>query len=63
MARAMYTRVGKNEGFPVAYKAPVCMVGEASSLTYQQAKQSRSHSLNWCVEGRNFRAPFFVLYI
>ena len=50
IARAMYTRVGavtENEQFPVAYKAPVPMVGEASSSTYQQAKQSRSHSLNW----------------
>ena len=50
MARAMYTRVGavtQNEGFPEAYKAPVPMVGEASSSTYQQARQSRSHSLNW----------------
>ena len=50
MARAMYIRVGvvtENEGFPCSYKAPVPMVGKASSSRYQQATESRSRSLNW----------------
>ena len=50
MARAMYTRVGavtKRKGFPCSYKVPVPMVGKASSSRYQQARQSRSRSLNW----------------
>ena len=42
MAKAMYSCVGavvENEEFSKACKAPVPMVVEASSSTYQQAKK------------------------